>query len=185
MNSDTPRHKPRILRRRTLARTRLFHVEGLALRFPNGVEVEYERLHGNSRGAVLVVPLLDEDTVLLIREYAAGVERYELALPKGKIEGNESPEQAAGREIMEEVGHGARRLTLLRSLTTSPGYMNHHTHVVLAQDLYPKRLPGDEPEPLEVIPWRLSRLSALLEHPECTEARSIAALFLTREYLQR
>ncbi len=184
MNSDTPRHKPQILRRRTLARTRLFHVEGLALRFANGVEVEYERLQGNSRGAVLVVPLLDEDTVLLIREYAAGVERYELALPKGKIEGNESPEQAAGREIMEEVGYGARRLTLLRSLTTSPGYMNHHTHVVLAQELYPKRLPGDEPEPLEVIPWRLSRLPELLEHPECTEARSIAALFLTREYLR-
>ena len=184
MDPETPRPKPQVLRRRTLARTRIFHVEALDLRFPNGVEVQYERLQGSAHGAVLVVPLLDADTVLLIREYAAGVDRYELALPKGRIEAGETPEAAAGREIMEEVGHGARRLTVLRRLTTAPGYMNHDTHVVLAQDLYPRRLPGDEPEPPEVVPWRLSRLDELLAHPECTEARSIAALFLTREHLK-
>ncbi len=180
----TPRPQPQVLRRRTLARTRIFHVEGLDLRFPNGVEVQYERIQGSAHGAVLVVPMADDDTVLLIREYAAGVERYELALPKGRIEAGERPEDAAAREIMEEVGHGARRLTVLHRLTTAPGYMAHDTHVVLAQDLYPHRLPGDEPEPPEVVPWRLSRLNELLQHPECTEARSIAALFLTREFLR-
>ncbi len=184
MDPESPRTKPQVLRRRTLARTRIFHVEAIDLRFPNGVEVRYERLRGSAHGAVLVVPLLDADTVLLIREYAAGVDRYELALPKGRIEAGEAPEVAAGREIMEEVGYGARRLEVLHRLTTAPGYMSHDTHVVLAYDLYPYRLPGDEPEPPEVVPWRLSRLDELLAHPECTEARSIAALFLTREYLK-
>jgi ADP-ribose diphosphatase len=56
--------------------------------------------------------------------------------------------------------------------------------VVLARELYPERLCGDEPEPLEVVPWPLSRLSALLAHPECSEARSIAALFMVREHLE-
>ncbi len=42
---------------------------------------------------------------------------------------------------------------------------------------------GDEPEPLEVVPWRMSELSQLLAREDCTEARSIAALFMTREYL--
>src|SRR5687768_15850650 len=79
------KRKTIVTRTQTVARTRLFHVEQVDLRFSNGREVSYERLRGSSTGAVLVVPLLDAQTVLLIREYAAGVERYELALPKGHV----------------------------------------------------------------------------------------------------
>ena len=174
---------PHILRTQTLAKTRIFHVEQLDLRFPNGVEVEYERLCSSPRGAVLIVPMLDNDTVLLIREYAAGVERYELALPKGRIERDEALLDAANREIKEEVGYGAHTLSHITSLTLAPGYQSHVTHIVLAQDLYPDKQPGDEPEEIEVVPWKLSELNALLAQDECTEARSIAALFIVREML--
>ncbi|MDX1813056.1 MAG: NUDIX domain-containing protein, partial [Gammaproteobacteria bacterium] len=95
---------PKILKQSTIAKTRIFEIEQMDLQFSNGVEVQYERLRSNPNGAVLVVPLLDDDTVLLIREYAAGVQRYELALPKGRVENNEDPLDAANREIMEEVG---------------------------------------------------------------------------------
>ncbi|OGI48813.1 MAG: ADP compounds hydrolase NudE [Candidatus Muproteobacteria bacterium RIFCSPHIGHO2_12_FULL_60_33] len=175
--------KPVITRTETIARTRLFRVEQVGLRFANGCEVNYERLRSSPSGAVLVVPMLDDSTVLLIREYAAGVERYELALPKGIIEEGESPFAAANREIMEEVGYGARQLTHLKSVTLAPGYFSHATHVVLAQELYPERREGDEPEAIEVVPWSLDRLTELCAHEECTEARSIAALFLVRELL--
>jgi ADP-ribose diphosphatase len=175
--------KPVITATATIARTRLFRVEQLDLRFANGREVRYERLRSASAGAVLVVPLLDAATVLLIREYAAGVERYELALPKGRVEDGESPEEAANREIREEIGYGARRLTPLKSMTLAPGYFSHATHIVLAEELYPERLEGDEPEALEVVPWPLARLAELVAHEECTEARSIAALYLARERL--
>lgn len=177
------RESPRILAIKTLAKTQVFHVEQLDLRFSNGVEVRYERLRSSSNGAVLIVPMLDTDTVLLIREYAAGVGRYELALPKGRIETNENIIGAANREIMEEVGYGAARLRHITSLTLAPGYLGHTTHVVLAQDLYAQRSQGDEPEEIEVVPWRLSQLGKLLECEDCTEARSIAALFIVREML--
>lgn len=179
----SPGKKPVITRTETIARTRLFRVEQVGLRFANGCEVNYERLRSAASGAVLVVPMLDDSTVLLIREYAAGVERYELALPKGLIEEGESPFEAANREIMEEVGYGARKLTHLKSVTLAPGYFSHATHLVLAQELYPERRQGDEPEAIEVVPWSLDRLMELFEHDECTEARSIAALFLVRELL--
>lgn len=179
------RKKPEILNAETLARTRLFHIEQLDLQFSNGVEVRYERLHSSTRGAVLVVPLLDRDTVLLIREYAAGVHRYELALPKGRIETEEGMLEAANRELMEEVGYGASNLRHLTSLTLAPGYIGHVTHVVLARDLYPQRAQGDEPEEIEVVPWPLAHLHELLQEEECTEARSIAALYLVRELLQQ
>jgi ADP-ribose diphosphatase len=174
---------PRILSTQTLIKTRLFHIEQLELRFANGCEVQYERLRGSAAGAVLIIPMPDPDTVLLVREYAAGIERYELSLPKGRIEAGEEPLAAANREIMEEVGYGARDCVALTSLSLAPGYLSHYTHLVLARDLYPRRLPGDEPEALEVVPWKLSQLDRLLARDDVTEARTIAALFLTREYL--
>ena len=167
-----------------IARTRLFRVERVGLRFAQGREVSYERVRGSARGGVLVVPMLDARTVLLVREYAAGVDRYELALPKGRIEGEESVEDAANREIMEEVGYGARSLVRLTSLTLAPGYFSHVTHTVLAQDLYPETRAGDEPEPLEVVPWSLDALDELLARTDVTEARSIAALYMVREHLR-
>jgi len=176
--------KPEILKTQTIAKTRLFHIEQLDLRFSNGTEVQFERMRGSANGAVLIVPMVDDNTVLLIREYAAGVDRYELSLPKGRIEDGEEILAAANREIMEEVGYGSRALEHLSSLTVAPGYLSSLTHVVLAQDLYPEQREGDEPESIDVIEWKLSELDKLLGHPECTEARSIAALFMTQQRLR-
>ena len=61
-----------------------YRMERLDLEFSNGERRKYERLHGRGHGAVAVVPMLDADTVLLVREYAAGVHRYELGLVKGR-----------------------------------------------------------------------------------------------------
>src|SRR3989344_8598642 len=98
--------KPIVTGTETVAHTRLFRVEQVGLRFANGREVIWERLKSTSSGAVLVVPMLDPETVLLIREYAAAVERYELALPKGRMEAGESVVDAADREVMEGIGSG-------------------------------------------------------------------------------
>jgi ADP-ribose diphosphatase len=162
-----------------------YRMERLDLEFGNGERRRYERLHGRGHGAVAVVPMLDDDTVLLVREYAAGVHRYELGLVKGRMDAGETPEQAADRELMEEAGYGARTLTVLRSLSLAPTYMSHQTHLVLARGLYPKRLPGDEPEELEVVPWKLADIGQLILREEFSEGRSIAALFIAREWLQQ
>ena len=174
---------PRILATRNASSTPFLRVEKVDLEFSNGERRTFERLLPSGSGAVMIVPLLDADTVLLVREYAVGVERYELGLPKGRIEPGESVEQGALRELKEEVGYGAHRLMRLRALTLSPAYMAHRTELILAEDLYPERLPGDEPEPLEVLPWRLSELHRLIEREDVSEGRAIAALFMVRELL--
>lgn len=158
-------------------------VEELDLEFGNGERRRFRRVHAEGHGAVAVVPMLDADTVLLVREYAAGVHRYELGLVKGRIDAGETPAQAANRELMEEAGYGAHRLDVLRTLSLAPTYMSHQTHLVLARDLYARRLPGDEPEQLEVVPWRLDRLHELILRDDFSEGRSIAALFIVREWL--
>ena len=175
--------KPVITRRETISKTRLFHVEKINLRFDNGNQVEYERLRSPSGGAVLIIPLLTNDTILLIREYVAGMDRYEIGFPKGVINPAESAEQAAQRELKEETGHGARRVKTLRVLSIAPGYADYQTHIVLAMDLYPAKLPGDEPEKIEVMPWSLNEVDRLFERDDFVEARSIAALYLLQREL--
>lgn len=175
--------KPSILKRATVARSRLFRADEIHLRFDNGEERTYEKLCTGGPGAVLIVPLLDENTVLLVREYAVGIEDYHLALPKGAIDAGETVLEAANRELKEEVGYGARKLQFLKKIHLSPAYMEHGINLVLAWDLYAERLEGDEPEPIEVVPFPLADLLELIMRPEVCEGRSIAALFMAREWL--
>lgn len=172
------------IRRRQLRESQLFRIEQLDLRFSNGAERRYERVLGSTVGAVLIVALRDDGKVLLIREYACGTHSYEVGLPKGRLEPGETVLDGANRELREETGFAARSLQELTSLTLAPGYMVHRTHVVLARNLYPSPLPGDEPEPIEVIPWAMDDLLALAMRDDCSEGRSLAALYLVRDYLQ-
>jgi len=174
---------PEILATRPARASRFLHVEEVDLAFANGARRTFERLTASGTGAVFMVALRDRDTVLLVREYGVGLDRYELGLPKGRIERGETALAAANRELQEEVGFGARRLTPLTTLSLLPAYMTHKADVVLAEDLYPSRLPGDEPEPLEVVPWKLSELHTLVARDDVSEGRSIAALFMAREFL--
>jgi len=177
--------KPKVLQRETVAKSRLFRVEQLDLQFSNGVQRRYEKLCTGGPGAVLMVPMLDANTVLMVREYAGGLEDYHLSLPKGAMDLGETPEQSANRELKEEVGYGAAKLDYLKCIYLSPAYMQHRIHVLLARDLYPERLPGDEPEPLEVVPCSIDDLLGLSMREDVIEGRTIAALYMAREWLQR
>lgn len=158
--------------------------EILDLEFSNGERRRYLRLHSRGHGAVMIAAIPEPGTVLLIREYSAGVHRYELGLPKGRMDAGEGVLEAANRELKEETGFGARRLTHLRGITQAPGYMTHEIQLVLAEDLYPERLPGDEPEELEVVPWKLDALHELVLREDCSEGRSLAGLLVVREVLR-
>ncbi len=178
--------KPEILSCKELTKTRLFRVEELQLKFSNGVERTYERLgrFGDGHRAVMVVPLLDEHRVLMIREYAAGTEDYQLTLPKGLVEPGETLVEGANRELKEEAGYGAKDWEVLTRFTLSPNYMCNSIEVVVAKNLYEEKLEGDEPEPLGLEIVSFDQLLELSERADFSEARALAALFLAREKLQ-
>ncbi len=177
--------KPEILKVSSIARSRLFEVEALSLRFANGTECEFERLRSRGRGAVMILAIDEHDQILLIREYAAGLERYLLTLPKGLIDPGEDVLTAANRELQEEAGFAANTLTEIRQLAAVPNYMSFTIDLVLAESLYPSRLKGDEPEPLELVRWPLARIDELAMHPEFCEGRAVAALYLARAALEK
>ncbi|MDA3808243.1 MAG: ADP compounds hydrolase NudE [Thiomicrorhabdus sp.] len=169
---------PTILSEKIASQSQFFTVQSQEIAFSNGTTVNFERLLGSVAGAVLIVPVLEDGTLLLIREYGAGVGRYELGFPKGKIDPGESWREACIRESQEEIGFLPKELKLLDSVTLAASYMSHYTHIVLATGLTPQIAEGDEPEPLEVVPWHLDDWHGLLADPDFSEGRAYAALML-------
>ena len=186
MSEKSTNQKPIVLDHEIVADTAIFRVQSQKLRFSNGVERTYERLvpKGNHAGALMIVAINDDNEVMLIREYSAGTETYELSLPKGLIEHGENLTDAANRELKEEVGYGAENIEFLTEMTVSPGYMSYRLQVVIATGLYPERLEGDEPEPIEVVPTDMDKAIQLANGDQITEARAVAALYMTRERMK-
>jgi ADP-ribose diphosphatase len=179
-----PKSLPEITHRQDVANSRLFHIEQISLTFSNGQQRQYERMRGSGRGAVMIVPMLDNNTVLLVREYCAGTHSYELGFPKGLIDPGETPIEAANRELKEEIGYGANQLTFLQQVIATPAFFNAKMDIFLATDLYQEQLIGDEPEPLDVVQWSLNDYQTLLQQPDFNEARSIAALLLVKDLIK-
>ncbi|WP_057830138.1 ADP compounds hydrolase NudE [Colwellia sp. TT2012] len=175
---------PTITHRQQVAKSNLFAIEQIDLTFSNGEKRQYERMIGSGRGAVMIVPMLDDETLLLVREYCAGTHSYLLGFPKGLIDQGEQPQQAANRELQEEIGYGSEQLYQVSELMMAPAFFNAKMTIFLAKQLYSAELEGDEPEPLEVVSWPIKDYKELLQQPDFTEARSIAALMLVRDFLE-
>jgi ADP-ribose diphosphatase len=175
--------KPKILNVQDVAQSKLFSIQSVDLEFSNGEKRVYERMRPAKREAVLIIPIID-DHLILIREYAVGIENYELGFPKGAIDPGEIALEAAQRELKEEIGYGANRIIQLAKLTMSPSYFSSKMNILVAQDLYSEKLEGDEPEPLQQVKWPIARMMELLEHPDFNEARNISALFYLERYLK-
>ena len=122
---------PEIISVRSIAESRLFRIEELDLMFSNGEQRTYERLAGGRRSAVIVVALNDQDELLLIKEYAAGFHEIQMSLVKGAADSGESLEDAANRELQEEIGFGDKSIQHLKCLTIAPGHMGFTIEVLL------------------------------------------------------
>ncbi len=176
---------PKILDCNEVSDSRLFKVDRAELLFSNGERRHFEYLKAGEHGAVIIVPILDNGHVLLVEEYGVGLGRYELGLPKGKVDPGENFLEAANRELKEEAGYGANKLELLKCISQSPNYMQHTTHIVLARELYEEKLVGDEPEPLIQRTFPFDDLSSIVELENLSEARTIAALYLADNWIKK
>ncbi len=160
-----------------LAITKLFKIEELEVEFNNNQNRKYEIILGTGCDAVMMLPIMN-DKIFFIKEYAAAIDSYTLTLPKGRIDEGELLLEAANRELQEEIGLKSNDLIHIYTLDLAPGYINHKTHVVLAKDLIPSKLEGDEPEELEVVEYKLSEISDLLENNKNLDSRVIACLYI-------
>ena len=165
-------------------RSEFFTIESIKLLFRDGSIRDFERIVSRPQPAtVVIVALTEAREVLLVREYAAGVDRYEWTLPSGGIDHDEALYDAAARELMEETGYCAREFETICSLALAPSILAYQAEVVLARGLYPCSAKGDEPEKVECAAWPLERAHELSAAAGVCDARTLAALFMVSEHL--
>jgi 8-oxo-dGTP pyrophosphatase MutT (NUDIX family) len=145
---------------------------------PDGTVVTREVDHP---GAVVMVPV-DGDHVLMVRQPREAVEEFTLELPAGKLDHpGEDPLGCARRELAEEVGRAAATWRDMGGFYTAPAILTEFIHCFIATDLTPvEGVSGDEDEMIEVVPWPLADLGALID--EVRDAKSLVGLLrLERE----
>lgn len=147
-------------------------------RRPSGVVVKREVMDHD--GAVVMVPV-DDAHVYMVRQPREAVERYMLELPAGKLDvAGEDPLEAAKRELAEEIGREAATWRDLGGFFTAPALITEYIHCFMATDLTEVDHPGIEEEEIEVVPWPLGDLGALIGQVE--DAKTLIGLLrLARE----
>jgi ADP-ribose pyrophosphatase len=124
-------------------------------------------------GAVVIIPLMDEDTLLLEHQYRYPLQRHFLELPAGKIEAGEPPAETARRELLEETGYLAQRWEFLTTLYPCVGYSDERIELFLAHDLRFEGHPGEDDEFIETLELPIDLALEKVFAREITEAKTI------------
>ena len=153
---------------------------------PDGTTFERDVVH--HPGAVAVVPLLDDGTVAMVRQYRAPLDRLLLEIPAGiRDVGGEPPDETARRELAEEVGLEAGSVELLCEIDNAAGFCDERYLVFLARELRPvdQSLQGIEEQHMTVEHLALDDVPGLIAAGELTDAKSVIGLLLTLRRLGR
>ena len=166
----------------TLGTRRIYEGKILSLRIDtikNGDAPPVEREIVEHPGSVVIVPVTQRGTVLLVRQWRQPTGESLLEAPAGTLDSDdESPEDTAQRELREEIGHRAGRIVQLGAFWVAPGWCDEYMHAYLALDLTKDSLPGDVDEDIVVDEHPLARIPDLIRSGEIRDAKSIAALLM-------
>ena len=161
---------------RTTHRGRLLTVDVLSWTDAHGRAVEREVVH--HPGAVLVVPRLDDERLVLVRNERVAVQRRLLEFPAGTLEPGEDPRDAASRELEEETGYRPGRVRALGEFYTSPGFCDELMRVFAADELEPVGQKLEPGENLEVEVIARSEVMAMIGDGRIRDGKTIAALLM-------
>lgn len=148
------------------------------VRLPDGRKARWEKVA--HPGAVGMVPLTGDGTVIMVRQYRYAVGGVILEIPAGKLEPGEPPEACAQRELAEEVGYRAGEMLKLAEFYNSPGYSNEYFHLYLARDLEPRSAEAEPDEFLQTERMNLEEAFAMIATGALRDAKSIIGITLAR-----
>lgn len=155
---------------------RLIKVRVDTVKMPNARETSREVVE--HAASVVMVPIDDEDNVILVRQYRYAAGLALLEAPAGMVEPSESPGDCAQRELQEEIGYRANSMRPLGGFWSSPGFCTEYMYAFLAKGLVPSKLDADDDESINVEKFPLSAIPRLIRVGEIEDAKTIAALLM-------
>lgn len=136
-------------------------------------------------GASAIVPILEDGSVVMIKQYRKAIEKVTLEIPAGKIDPGEEPRETAERELKEETGYTPSNMTYLTETYTSPGFCNEKIHIFLAKGLEAGDQDLDDDEVVETLSYTFEDIFKLIERGDITDAKTIIGIFMARDYLKK
>jgi len=127
-------------------------------------------------GSVAIIPILDNNTIILIEQYRSALEKIILEIPAGTLEHNEKPEDCARRELLEETGYQARNFRKLLVNYTTPGYSDEEMHFYLATGLTHKGERPEEDENIRTRMIKLDEINRMIKNEEIKDMKTICGI---------
>jgi ADP-ribose pyrophosphatase len=157
-----------------MARRKLDVRRNHAVKLPNGRTVRITFI--NHPGAVIIAPFLNEDTVVMMRQFRPALKKYIYELPAGTLDPDESIAACARRELLEETGLKSKKLAKLGAIYPVPGYSTEVIHIFKAEQLTMTQAQPEEYEVIEIMPMTRSKVRQLVSKGKLMDAKSICAL---------
>ncbi|TDL97845.1 NUDIX hydrolase [Macrococcus brunensis] len=153
---------------------RIIKVEKQQVELPNGRQTTREVV--KHPGAVAILAVRD-DQVLLIKQFRKAMDEVLIEIPAGKVEAGEERVKTAGRELIEETGLEAGKLTLLHEFYVSPGFCDELISLYKAEELTDStEYTADDDEFIELFWTPFSEIDSLLQSGQVRDAKTILAL---------
>lgn len=162
-----------------LYRGRIFTLNRDTIRFPDGTTTDMDVCRHPGAAAVvpfLSDPLADEPQILMIRQYRYAAGGYIYEIPAGRLDGDETPENCAARELKEETGCTAERLEPLTSILTTPGFTDEVIHLFMATGLTHGEPNREADEFVDMVIMRLSEALERISTGEIVDSKTAIAL---------
>ncbi|MGB9990742.1 NUDIX domain-containing protein [Massilia sp. SM-13] len=145
------------------------------IKLPNGAETSRE--YFRHPGAVVIIPVLDDGTVLLERQFRYPNDRVFIELPAGKIDKGEDPLASAIRELQEETGYTATEWDFITTIHNAIAYSDEHLDIYLARGLEKGEQKLDEGEFLDVFTASLDELLEMVRTGQISDVKTIIGIF--------
>jgi len=177
MKEETTRKKATVKSTAEVYNGRIFNFVTENLTLPNDRDTEMAFIR--HPGSIAVVPLLDDNTVIMEVQYRHPMGEYLLEIPAGTLEPGESPLNCAKRELIEETGYRAQELIALGKIRMIPAYSDEEIHVFIAKGLTPARQNLDPDEIIEVVTYPLEKALRMIDAGKITDALTILSIQMT------
>lgn len=148
---------------------------------PGGMEVTRDIV--THSGSVVLLPVLDDGRILMVRQYRHTVGDFLLELVAGRMEAGESAVVAAHRELAEETGYRAKKLTKMMDVFPTPGFVREPMIAFAATGLTPGKTNPDEDEQIEPKPYTLRALLKMIRQQKIHDMKSVAGILYYARFI--